>query len=80
MVDPVSVSEPGVYGGLEALDRPVLLSLERIEAGHVVANTRIFRVDRQGPGGQLEATFGFAPVPIIVRKNSSRSSPNCNRP
>jgi hypothetical protein len=26
------------------------------------------------------ATFGFAPVPIIVRKCRSRSSPNCRRP
>ena len=26
------------------------------------------------------ATFGFAPVPIIVRKCNSRSSPNCKRP
>ena len=26
------------------------------------------------------ATFGLAPVPIIVRKCSSRSSPNCRRP
>ena len=26
------------------------------------------------------ATFGFDPVPISVRKNRSRSSPNCRRP
>ena len=26
------------------------------------------------------ATFGFEPVPIRVRKCSSRSSPNCRRP
>ncbi len=26
------------------------------------------------------ATFGFEPVPISVRKWSSRSSPNCRRP
>ncbi len=26
------------------------------------------------------ATLAFAPVPIIVRKCSSRSSPNCSRP
>jgi hypothetical protein len=26
------------------------------------------------------ATFGLAPVPIRVRKNVSRSSPNCSRP
>ena len=26
------------------------------------------------------ATFGLAPVPIMVRKCSSRSSPNCSRP
>ena len=26
------------------------------------------------------ATLGLAPVPIIVRKNSSRSLPNCSRP
>ena len=26
------------------------------------------------------ATFGLAPVPIMVRKNSSRSAPNCSRP
>ena len=26
------------------------------------------------------ATLGFAPVPIMVRKCSSRSSPNCSRP
>ena len=26
------------------------------------------------------ATFGFAPVPISVRKCSSRSAPNCRRP
>jgi hypothetical protein len=26
------------------------------------------------------ATLGFAPVPMIVRKCTSRSSPNCSRP
>jgi hypothetical protein len=26
------------------------------------------------------ATFGFFPVPIIVLKNNSKSSPNCKRP
>ena len=26
------------------------------------------------------ATFGFEPMPMSVRKKSSRSSPNCNRP
>jgi hypothetical protein len=26
------------------------------------------------------ATLGFAPVPIMVRKCRSRSSPNCSRP
>ena len=26
------------------------------------------------------ATFGFEPVPISVRKCSSRSAPNCSRP
>ena len=26
------------------------------------------------------ATLGFAPVPIMVWKNRSRSAPNCSRP
>jgi hypothetical protein len=26
------------------------------------------------------ATLGLAPVPMMVRKNVSRSSPNCSRP
>ena len=35
---------------------------------------------RKALDSMTAATLGLAPVPIRVRKNTSRSSPNCSRP
>src|SRR5207245_2396834 len=79
---PLQVSFRGARGELDRLWSP-WPSMPKKETGLPVwamPSATFFAQVSSMPITTTAATFGFEPVPMSVRKCSSRSAPNCSRP
>jgi hypothetical protein len=72
----------GPGGGADRFEIALLLDgeLRHRLAGFAMPSTMRLVQPGSMPITTTAATFGLAPVPMMVRKCSSRSSPNCRRP
>src|SRR5665647_697132 len=60
MLDPVTAGKTYTCRTLKVLYRVVLFAFQRQQAGNVVADTGVFRIDRRGLSGPRESSGPFA--------------------